>query len=676
VLTQGSDGAVKLWDLATTASRGRYLGQYKGLFSPDGRTLATVTYTGLLELWDSATGQKVRELAKSGSRMAIGLAFSPDGKVLAATSPDAAAIRLWDVEKGGLLREIPASGQASFLTFSNDGRRLVANCDLPDDKSRKPGVTHELTVWDVTDSQVGRPLVLIANATYWERVAVSKDARFAALVDATGAAVYDLATGQRQASLLPNVYSRHFAFSPDGEAVAAACEDFVVRVWNSSTGDLLWQREHAGWVHTVDFSHDGGRLLSTSYDGTARIWNAKTGEPLVVMTHRGPVNGAYFSRDGRLVVTMSDDKTARVWEAATGHPITPPLLHSGNVTRQAEFSPDASRLFTVSYTPAPSGNHLWLWKLRQETRPLPELNLLARTLGARELGGDGLLLNHTASAEAWQELRRDWPEGFRATRDQELEWHLREARACGAAKLWAIAALHWQRVAELEPNNASFQNSLGDALTNSGQLPAAIGAFTRAAELLPPQRNTLLGNVAALHLANRDNAGYRQVCAKLFNENKDTDVVNNLNGLCWTLCFAPDAHPDLRGLADKAARLLTKDAKNWALLNTAGCFLYRAGRDDDALKGLQASMRADPSGEGSAFDWVFLAMLHHRQGRPEEARKWLDKTKSYLADASVGKAVALSEPLWRIKLEFLIREAEAVLADDTKANGASKTKGD
>src|SRR5262249_51396301 len=118
VLTSGSDGAVKLWDLATTESRGRELGTYgrPGRFSPDGRTLATVTWNGHLQLWDSATGHRVCELAKGGPHMAIGFAFSPDGKVLAAASPDAAAIRLWDVDKArdadkkALLREIPASG--------------------------------------------------------------------------------------------------------------------------------------------------------------------------------------------------------------------------------------------------------------------------------------------------------------------------------------------------------------------------------------------------------------------------------------------------------------------------------------------------------------------------------------------------------------------------------------
>jgi WD40 repeat protein len=424
-LTFGSDGTVKLWDLATSESRGRLLGQHGRVarFSPDGRTLASVTSDGRLELWDSAAGRKLRQLGKWSPRADVGLAFSADGKILASANPDAATICLWDVERAALLRELPAGGYASFLAFSGDGRRLVGNCGRPDDKNPKPGGGHQLTVWDLTDSRSTTPLVCVANVTQWAQAAVSTDARLAALIDDTGPALYDLTSGRRLASLQASI--RQFAFSPDGEAVAGAGYDHTVRVWNSRTGELLWQRDHDGWVLSVDFSHDGGRLLSTSSDGTARTWNARTGEGLVVMTHRGHVNGARFSRDGRLVVTASNDNTARVWESATGQPVTPPLLHDGTVTREVGFSADTSRLFTVSTTPR--AYQLRLWELSRLTQPLPSLKRLVTTLACREPGGDGLLLYHAASADTWEELRRQWPEGFRATREQEIGWHLREA---------------------------------------------------------------------------------------------------------------------------------------------------------------------------------------------------------------------------------------------------------
>jgi hypothetical protein len=102
------------------------------------------------------------------------------------------------------------------------------------------------------------------------------------------------------------------------------------------------------------------------------------------------------------------------------------------------------------------------------------------------------------------------------------------------------------------------------------------------------------------------------------------------------------------------------------MLNTAGCFLYRAGRYDEALKWLQASMKADP---GYVDDCVFLAMVHHRQNRPAVARRWLDKAKAHHASESRTRAVM--DPVGHITLQVLIREAEEALADLPKANGAS-----
>src|SRR5262249_46210495 len=154
---------------------------------------------------------------------------------------------------------------------------------------------------------------------------------------------------------------------------------------------------------------------------------------------------------------------------------------------------------------------------------------------------------------------------------------------------------------------------------------------------------------------------------------KDAETPNEVNRGSWPLCLAPDAHPELRTMADKVVKILTSESGNWYALNTAGCFLYRAGRDDEALKVLEASMKAGPAGGGGPFEWVFLAMVHHRQGAHEEARKWLDKTKSYFADPSQGEGGAGGGPLWRMQLELLIREAEEVLREKSKGDAERKS---
>jgi WD40 repeat protein len=104
--------------------------------SPDCDTLVGSGENDQIYAWDVKTGSLTKTLTGfSVSKNAISsnnsLIFSPDGKILASLGEDnwyskgAAAIRIWDVEKGTLLRQEFLDFPIGDLAFSPDGRLLA-----------------------------------------------------------------------------------------------------------------------------------------------------------------------------------------------------------------------------------------------------------------------------------------------------------------------------------------------------------------------------------------------------------------------------------------------------------------------------------------------------------------------------------------------------------------------
>ncbi len=334
--TACEDGVARIWDAATGAQLlgvGGPAAVDALAFSADGTQLATASRDDTVRIWDTATGRERLTLA---APRIVGLAFSPDGTLLAAASvADHDASKVWNTASGQALLTLP--GQLNAVVFSPDGTKLAA---ASRDKTGR--------LWNVA---TGEPvLTLYGHIDQVRDIAFNgAGTRLATAGGDATARVWDASTGQPLFSLLGHTgWVNGVAFNRDGTQLATAGRDRTAKIWNVAG--------HAGAVFGISFSPDGRMLATASGDNTAKLWDASSGQLLRTLAgHTDSVYRIAFSPDGRSVATASLDKTATVWDAATGEQQRTFAGHTDQL-RDVAFSPDGTRLATAG---ADSTARLW-----------------------------------------------------------------------------------------------------------------------------------------------------------------------------------------------------------------------------------------------------------------------------------------------------------------------------
>jgi WD40 repeat protein len=314
-------GEIKVLNLRTrqsqTLAQGPQVAETSAVaISPDGRQAARATVGGIL-VCDAVTGQVSRTLGAPHVPV-VGLAFSPDGALLAAAGVGA-GVRVWDLKTGEKVLSLSdESEDALAVAFSPDGRSLATG-----------GADRRVRLWDARSGAAGA--VCAGHTAAVTALLFSPDGRV--LASATGNAWFTSTSGAVE-----------------------------VRLWDAATGDELHAlRGHGGGVNGLAFSPDGRRLACASDDGTVRVW-ATDRDPEALVFRAGPsgLTDLAVSTDGRRVAVARGgdlhevvNRTVRrvggikLWDAATGKEL-PPLRGVRGRVVMVGFSARGERFVTMS----------------------------------------------------------------------------------------------------------------------------------------------------------------------------------------------------------------------------------------------------------------------------------------------------------------------------------------
>ena len=309
------------------------------VFSTDGRYLAVASSRRAVEVWDLETGRIAVKLDKKGEDdWQDHVAFSPDGRLMAALTFADKQLNVWDVQTGDRLLTLMTSSQD--LSFMPDGNLLL----VPDrreklmlldpitgrilDEMEIPHMVDKMRfsprgdifialggcpeIWSLKDKRlIGR--LEEYNPGYGE---LTPDGRYIVSILGYTFSVRDTQTGEVKYHLFPEgPFFSEGTLSPDGR-LAVVSDWMNLNVIDVGQGRIIRKIPYPEWPHCMAISPDDRELILDDFHMIIS---------LDVMRAKGLSDGKRFevessikdmklSDDGRLLVLGGYEGNIEVWE--------------------------------------------------------------------------------------------------------------------------------------------------------------------------------------------------------------------------------------------------------------------------------------------------------------------------------------------------------------------------
>jgi WD40 repeat protein len=329
-------------------------------FRADGNQLVSGGADKFVRTWDLATGEEIKSFAGHGAAV-VGVCFAANNqpvsvsadKTLKQWNPaNGQAVR--SVPISSVPVSMAVTGDRSLVSIALDDHSIAIH-QLSDGKLLQALVGHTGPVRMHSFHADKTQLVSVAadaRAHVWRVV----DGRLMQMLPAEGlsAALFGSVAGQVMLIAADNILTETLRFQaavpdyeqpvvgltvhPNGAQIHVAYGDGVLRGFAMETGQQGFDVKHGAAVRAMALRPDGQMLATAGEDKVVKIWNAANGAalaPTQLEGFEGPVTDVQFSSDSRFIIALDGSPTPRLVVASATDGIVEQVIGKIPVELQA-----------------------------------------------------------------------------------------------------------------------------------------------------------------------------------------------------------------------------------------------------------------------------------------------------------------------------------------------------
>jgi WD40 repeat protein len=302
-------------------------------FSPNGTLLAAAQNDGAVALF-AMPSEKLKGFLPTDTSAAMAVAFGPSGNELAAVTDDG-RLFTWDLSTGERASvSIGADGFLNWVAFDPRRPLIAVGGGF---KLSEGGDNGLVSIYSRT---LASHRTFSQSGTDFTDVAFNPAGRLLSAADNDGRVLLLSASAAKKTGDVQLASTAvAVAFNGSGSLMATSDSQGAVQLWDtSSLKEVGSPMEDGSDVFTVAFSPDGRSLASGDLGGDIVLWSATTFMPGVV-TMTGPsVVQLSLSSNSKLVATDNRDGTVDIWDVHA-RSVLAHLSAGGDPLTSVAFSP-------------------------------------------------------------------------------------------------------------------------------------------------------------------------------------------------------------------------------------------------------------------------------------------------------------------------------------------------